>query len=380
MKDKLPKIVMIDSLIGNDYTLCLSLGLKRSGIKLELIVPENREFDLTVPFEVKKWAPAKNDSYGKTIKTVKYLRYLIRVFFYSVINKNNIIHFQFFRRRSDTVLFYIMSLFGVKLIYTAHNVLPHEKTRRDKYLQYLVYRGADAIIVHSSFIKEKLLKSFDVDRNKIYVIPHGNFDIYIPEKRISKKEARRRLGISSEDKVLLFFGFIREYKGLDLLIESFRILKDCDSSLKLLIAGNPVDETLKVKYLKQIERIAAGERIITHFGFVPSDKIQEYFESSDVVVLPYRNIDHSGIVHLAYSFCRPVIASAVGDFPETIENGKSGYVVAGNNPDNLSEVILQATKDIGKLKEMGEYAKKLNDTKYSWDDIGEKTKEVYKRI
>jgi glycosyltransferase involved in cell wall biosynthesis len=235
-----------------------------------------------------------------------------------------------------------MKLAGVRLVYTAHNVLPHETGKLDKYLYSLIYKSAHYIIVHSDYIKEKLLISFSVKEEKVKVIPHGNFDIYLPAKRITKSEARRKLNMNVNDKILLFFGYIREYKGLDLLLDAFQTAKDCDSELKLLIAGMPFNEELKTHYSKRIKEISA-DRIIQHFKFIPSDEVQNYFEASDIVILPYKNIDHSGIIHLAYSFCKPVIVTNVGDFPETVEDGKSGYIIEYNK-EELSDAIHESCR------------------------------------
>jgi glycosyltransferase involved in cell wall biosynthesis len=379
-KKKTNKIVMVDSLVGNDYSYCLGLGLAENNSDLEFIVPENREFSKEIPFKVKRWAPAKNDSYGKLTKMYKYSVYLIKLFFYSLRHKDYVFHFQFFRRRTDAVLFYLMSLAGIKLVYTAHNILPHEKSFIDRSIQSMVYKSARAIIVHSLYIKSKLLRNFKVNEEKVFIIPHGNFDIYLPPDRMTKNEARKILGLSREDKVILFFGYIREYKGVDLLLDAFGIAAKHDPDLKLVIAGMPYNETIKERYEQQIREIAAGDRILTHFGFIPSGSVQDYFESCDLVVLPYKNIDHSGIIHLAYSFCKPVVVSAVGDFPETVEHGKSGFVMKDYTPAALSAIILEAVKDKPKLKSMGEYARHLNDSKYSWTDIGIKTAEVYRRL
>jgi glycosyltransferase involved in cell wall biosynthesis len=379
MEKKYDKILIVDSLIGNDYTLCLGFGLAQSGITLELIVPENREFNQSLPFQVKKWAPAKDDSYGKIKKIVKYFSYLTRLFFYS-IKGEKILHFQFFRRRTDFILFFLLRIAGVKLVYTAHNVLPHERSKTDKYIQSLVYRTADSIIVHSGYIKNKLLKNFKVNHEKVEVIPHGNFDIYLPSKRITRGEARRKLYLNNEDKVLLFFGYIREYKGLDLLLDAFDLAKQSDPDLKLVIAGMPLNNELKLRYEKRIKEIDAGDRIIYHFRFIPSENVQDYLEASDVVMLPYKDIDHSGIIHLAYSFCKPVIVSAVGDFPESVEQGKSGLILNNYTSVDLSDVIIKAVKDLPALRKMGEFAKYLNDSKYSWTDIGKKTAEVYRSL
>lgn len=380
MNQKKVNLLLVDSLISNDYTLCLALALVNEGISIKFVVPENRAFNENVPFEVKRWSPAKNDSYGKTVKAYKYFLYLTKVLLYSVYHRDIIIHFQFFRRRSDGILFYLMSLLGSHMVYTAHNVFPHERGAFDVYLQKLVYKGASRIIVHSDYIKRKILNNFNIDEKKINIIPHGNFDIYLPQQRLTKDQAREKLGLSPDDKVLLFFGLIRAYKGLDILLDAFNIAKECDPKLKILVVGRPMNDEVGETFTNKIESFAAGNRIIKRLEHIPSDDIQFYFEACDIVVLPYKNIDHSGIVHLAFSFAKPLIVSPVGDFPETIEEGKTGFVLTENTPEVLSKVILSAFSQNGRLAEMGNYAKYLNDTKYSWGEIGKCTAALYRDV
>jgi glycosyltransferase involved in cell wall biosynthesis len=236
----------------------------------------------------------------------------------------------------------------------------------------------DNIIVHSAYIQQKLQKEFNVPDKRICIIPHGNFDFYVPQNLITSGEARFHLNILSSEDVILFFGFIREYKGLDLLLDSFSKASFSNSSLRLIIAGEPGNKTLYEKYEKLINNSEAKEKITYNFSYIPMEQIQLYFRAADFVVLPYKNIDHSGIIHLAYSFAKPIIATKVGDFPETIEEGKSGYLVEKNNSDALAKCILNAFNNRNKISQMGKFANELSVTKYSWKDIAKKTIALYK--
>jgi len=366
--------------VGNDYSLRLCSALHAVGVDVELIVPDNRIVSMPVECQVKYWMPTKEPKNGKVGKLLLYLGYLTRLLVY-VTNQNRerrIVHFQFFRKeRIESLLFPIFGLFGAYLVFTAHNVLPHENSRIDYLLRLMVYKSAKVIIVHSSYIKDKLTKEFRIHRGKVKVIYHGNFDHYMPSEPMSKGEARAILGLSELDNVALFFGFIREYKGLDLLLDAFEICARMGRPFKLVIAGSPHSAELGNHYRKKIEQITGNESIFFHAGFVPSEKIAAYFVACDVVILPYREIDHSGIVHLAYSFGRPLIATNVGDFSEVIEKGKSGYLLKKNNAECLSKTILDAFSNSKQLKKMGNYARKLSETKYSWAEIAQKTRELY---
>ena len=370
------KVLIIDSLIGNDYTICLAAALHKAGVNITLIVPENREIEAPA-FTVKKWLPSKDSSKNKLLKIFTQFLFLFRLVHYLIKERPEAVHFQFFRFNTDPILFYILSLFHIRLIYTAHNILPHNRFNNDYRLFNLVYKSAAKIIVHSAYIKAKLLSMFNIDSNKIEVIPHGNFNHYLPAGELTREEARSTLKLNTDDNVVLFFGAIREYKGLDLLLDAYKIISESQNQIKLLIAGSPDSAEVEKRYYDRIKEISENGNILFFPEFIPFEKVSVYFTASDVVALPYKRIDHSGVVHLAYSFAKPIIATRVGDFEEAIEEGKSGYLVDAGSPVMLAETIIKAFTDKNKLIKMGIYAGELNYTKYSWDKIAEQTLKIY---
>lgn len=367
------RIIIIDSLIGNEYTINLCKELKRVVDNITLVLPKNREISLLPGIDIKFWAPSKESNASKIKKIIDYPISLIRIFLLIKFDRKCIVHFQFFRRNFDAYFFVLLSILGVKVIYTAHNILPHEKRKLDLFRFSLVYKSATRIIVHSKFIKHKLINNFAINSEKIKIIPHGNFDNYLPDVSISKEVAKEKLGISKSDRVILFFGFIREYKGLDLLLDAFEIANKQNDRLVLLIAGS-IDSNLKNLYEQKIFKLK--DNVKSYFRFIENEEIPFFFSAADLVILPYKDIDHSGIIHLAYSFSKPVIGTNVGDFSEIIEENKSGRVLYTITKESLAELIID-TFMFQDLNKMGTYSKYLNDTKYSWKSIAEKTKDVY---
>lgn len=370
------KILIIDSLMGNDYTICLANAMQMAGGNITLIVPENREINNPL-FVVKKWLPSKEKTKSKLSKVFDALIYLIKLINFIVKQKPDAVHFQFFRFKIDALLMFLLKIFNLKIIYTAHNVLPHERFMFDIQLTNLAYKAADKIIVHSNFIKEKLLSLFEIDCSKIEIIPHGNFNHYLPEAPLTSNTAKNKLSLSPQDNVALFFGYIKEYKGLDILLNAFEIIYKNKKNIKLLIAGFPESEELKCKYEKMIGQIDADNRIIFYPEYISPSDLPIFFYAADVLILPYKTIDHSGIIHLAYSFNKPVIVTNVGDFSDTVEEGKSGFIVPPNNPIQLAGCIECAFSNKKNLLEMGSYAGTLNNSKYSWDVIAAKTLGIY---
>jgi D-inositol-3-phosphate glycosyltransferase len=374
------RVTMIDALVGNDYSVCLCSALYALGVNVELIAPDNRIVSMPVDYPIRHWMPTKDAKGSKIGKTLHYLGYLARLIVHVVKHnkEKRIVHFQFLRReRIESLLFPLMRLLGVNLVFTAHNVLPHENSRVDYFFRFIVYRSAKVIIVHSEYIKNKLVKGFRIDREKVRVIPHGNFDHYVPKEPMSKSEARAILNLSKMENVALFFGFIREYKGLDQLMDAYEICVGRGRPWILVVAGAVHPLELESHYRRRIKQISADGSIVFHADFIRSEKVAAYFFACDVVILPYKEIDHSGIVHLAYSFGRPVIATNVGDFSEVIEDGKSGYLLRENSAECLSETILGAFSNSTCLDDMGNYARKLSTSKYSWLEIAKKTRELY---
>lgn len=376
------RALVVDSLVGNDYSLLLCRGLLEASVDIGLVTVEGREASIHVAYPMHRWAPPKEGGGSSVGKLKHYLRYLRRLYRHAKKSGNQqVLHFQFFRReRVESFYLWFLRMVGIRLVYTAHNILPHEASRIDRFLKAMVYRSAHAIVVHSQYVKKALLDAFPMPPEKVHVIPHGNFDHYLPAHPVSKAEARKKLGLEEDDHVMLFFGYIREYKGLDVLLEAFALAAAKDSRLKLVVAGAPHTKALEKQYHEMIAQAGFADRIVFHARFIDHDEVEIYFTATDLVVLPYKHIYHSGIVHLAYSYGKPTLATNVGDFSETIEQGKSGVVTDENTPEALCEEMSRLFEDPDSLKEMGQYARNLSVTKYSWLDIGRKTRAVYANI
>jgi glycosyltransferase involved in cell wall biosynthesis len=373
---------MIDGLVGNDYSVYLCSALHAAGVDVELIAPDNRVVSMPVDFPIRHWMPTKDPTSGKIRKLIHYFEYLARLLVYVVSNRDKrVAHVQFLRNeRVEAIFLPLLKLLGTRLVFTAHNVLPHENSVIDRVLRSGIYRAAGRIVAHSEYIKTKLARDFQVDSEKVRVIPHGNFDHYLPGEPISKAEARARLNLPEAAHIALFFGYIREYKGLDLLLDAFEICARKGSPFRLVIAGAPQSPELAKRYRRRIEQISTDHSIMFHPDFIPSENVADYFIACDVVILPYKEIDHSGLVHLTYSFGRPLVATNVGDFAEVIVDGKSGYLLQENSAECLSETMLRVFSNKTDLQKMGQYARKLSETKYSWKDIALQTKGLYESL
>lgn len=204
-----------------------------------------------------------------------------------------------------------------KVITLVHNAIPHEPRFFDKPMAALLFKQSDGFIVMSENVRNDLQQL--KPGAKYLLSPHPLYDHF--GQKIPHAEACKQLGISPEKKTLLFFGLIRDYKGLDLLIEAFSRL---DESYQLLIAGECYGSF--EKYQHQIETLPDPSRVIVHNRYVQDHELPLFFSASQVLVLPYRSATQSGVVSVAYHFDVPMIGTPVGDFRQTIADKGTGMV------------------------------------------------------
>lgn len=313
----------------------------------------------------------------RIIKLFEYPTNIIELLWYLLTAKIKLVHFQ------SVNLIELLAVIAVRMInrrvvFTVHNVMPgHQKLYfYHKMLFKLMYSLCNEIIIHSEKGKEEIIELYNVNHTKIHVIPHGDYKFFIPKQDISKAEAKQRLGIGEKTNTILFFGALRENKGLKNILLALPYIKQQISPIKLMIVGEPVG-SYEI-YKKIIDEQNLQDEIYEKLDYVPNEEVAVYFFSSDLVVLPYNEITQSGILQISYAFGKPVVATDLGGFREAIEDGKNGYLVPLNNIMDLSNRCIEILIDKNKQKKMGEHSRFLSDNKYSWDSIAERTIEVYK--
>ena len=256
-----------------------------------------------------------------------------------------------------------------KIIAICHNVIPHEKKPGDLALTKFFFSSVDYFILLSNSVKKDLLSIVPDAKQKVLFHPvYSNFG-----NSISKEEARQFLNIQ-EERVLLFFGFIRDYKGLDILLEAIAILKS-QLRFKLVIAGEFYSN--EDKYLELIDKLDLKDWVSLHSDFIPQDEVKYYFSACDVVVLPYKSATQSGIVQIANNFNKPMISTNVGGLGEVIKNGESGYLVEKENPQQLADAILKYYNE-NKEAEFSENIE-AEQEKYSWEKFVKEMMELTKK-
>lgn len=312
-------------------------------------------------------------------------RWLIwtEVIAYLLLNKQKIIHIQWLLYPHEDYYFLkILRLLKIKIVYTAHNILPHDKEFASEINIFRkIYRLVDKIIVHADNNKMEIIDIFDINQEKIKIIPHGIYDMFLAKKSITQEAARSEIGIPMGKKVVLFFGIIRKYKGLEYLVEAFEEVKRKVNDAFLLIVGKVGgDEEEKKYYSELLSQFRNCNDVRCINEYIPFENVGSYFSASDIVVLPYIKTYQSGILLLAYAAAKPVIVTETGGLSETVEEGKSGFIVPSGDARSLAQGIIMMLESTLQMNQMGKYGKVLADTKYSWKNIADKTLEVYQQL
>jgi glycosyltransferase involved in cell wall biosynthesis len=296
----------------------------------------------------------------------------------------HVIHFQWVvRHEYEYYLVRVLRAFGFKTIYTVHDLLPQESdTPTDRKARGRLYRAVDRLIVHAEADKRELSTAFAVNADRIATIPHGSNDFFYMNGNSTTDEIRRELGIDRDKTVVLFFGIIRRYKGLEYLVEAFKTVAARLGSVSLLIVGAIYkgDAEAYGYYSALIDQLRTDERVRCVPDYVPVEKVGSYFTASDLVVLPYVKTYTSGVLLTAYAAGKPVIVTNTGTLREVVEDGKTGYVVPPRDVDALAKAMIDALETPGRLELMGRRAKELAETRYSWRAAAAATANVYRSV
>ena len=319
-----------------------------------------------------------------TLQVIRLYLIWLKISLFCLLRNPHIIHFQcFLERKHDFYFMKFLKFLRFNIIYTAHELLPHDSNSfRDQNIYKKIYQIPDKIIVHSENDKREIVCKFQVDLDKVSVIPHGSYDLFYRDKNITKDVAKQKLGIPDGKKVILFFGLIRRYKGLEYLVYAFQRIKEELDSTVLFIVGSIYDENSEdfKFYSDLIDLISHDDDVIRVNEYVPFEKINSYFLASDLVVLPYIKTYTSGVLLAAYAAGRPVIVTDTGALSEVVDVGKSGFIVPPKDINALACAIIKTLSDPDQMEKMGNYAKHLSKTVYSWDNIALKTINVYQSL
>jgi glycosyltransferase involved in cell wall biosynthesis len=224
-----------------------------------------------------------------------------------------------------------------KILFITENFISHEAGIIDRTLSGLGLKHASSIMALSDKVV-KDISSLAAGR-KIYKAELPVYDCYKNTGEISSSDAKVRFGFNPDDKVILFFGYIRKYKGLDILLEAMPLIIKEDPSVKLLVAGEFYDEF--EFYKRMLAPLGIEKHVYMLNKFIPNEEVEKYFAPSDVVILPYRSGTQSGILNVAYGFLKPAIVTNVGGLGEFVDEGKTGYIIEPDSEKAIAESVLK---------------------------------------
>jgi glycosyltransferase involved in cell wall biosynthesis len=246
-----------------------------------------------------------------------------------------------------------------KIICIADNVIPHEHRPGDRSFTRYFLKSCDAFITMSEKVMADL-RLFQKD-NPGKVVQHPLYDNF--GSPVSKGEAREKLDLPIDEKIILFFGFIRHYKGLDILLRAMADERIKKAGIKLLIAGEFYED--KRQYLELVDQLRLKEQLILKTDFIPDSAVRNYLCAADAVIQPYRNATQSGVTPLAYHFEKPMVVTDVGGLASLVPHEKVG-LVAEPNPKSIADAILR-------LYQLGENSfiphLRTEKQKYTWANL-----------
>ncbi len=276
----------------------------------------------------------------------------------------------------------LLRVLRAPLVVTAHVVTPHEKIPFQKTIYRWVHLLSPRIIAHSNFDRNRLLEEFSVNPDRVTVIPHGEYSFFeqkveTGEGAIDPAAARSTLNLEDHHQVALFFGYIREYKGLDLLLEAWSEVLEARPEARLVVAGDPVQ--LAPARRSELEDWATRLGVHHHFGYVPFSHVARYFSAADALVMPYRHISQSGVLYLALSLGVPVLATRVGALPEVLEDGDSALLVEPESPRALAAALIRLLGDPKLQERLAQGGRRVAE-EHSWPAIAARTETVFQGL
>jgi glycosyltransferase involved in cell wall biosynthesis len=288
----------------------------------------------------------------------------------------SVAHFHFFHIGVlELAGIWLARMARLRVVATIHDVEAFAPGRKSRRLRDLAYSMCDRLVVHNQVSRGELIDAHGVPGDKVRIIAHGSYVDLVP-RNSDRAKSRSLLGLPATGKVVLFFGQIKEVKGLDLLIEAFGRTHTKLGSATLVIAGKVWKDDFS-RYQSLIDKHGLAGNCRTHIRYIPDEQIASYYAAADIVVLPYRRIYQSGVLLMAMSLGVPVLASDLPGMTEIVENGRNGFLFRSGDVDDLADKLVAALNDSAALRSVADVA--LNDmaTRFGWNTIGQRTAAMY---
>ena len=278
----------------------------------------------------------------------------------------------FFGFCHGTISFLIRKRYKNRILFITENVVSHEGNFIDKFLTNIGLKFASKFLALSGIV-EKDVQKYSGGK-KVYRSELPVYDCYQQSENFNISKLKIDLGFNENSLVLLFFGYVRKYKGLDNLIEAFPKIVSDHPDTRLLIVGEFYDDPKE--YFELIKKLKIDDKVKIINQFVSNEEVAKYYQISDLVILPYRSATQSGILNVAYGFDKPVIVTDVGGLAEFVDEGQTGFIVNPNSPDAISEGV-QNFLDVRNETNFSEHIQERN-KKNSFNQLPEVFEKIIK--
>lgn len=343
------------------YTYALAESLAERGLEVEIVTgqrwnlePASKNITIHPLFRGKKTNPWR----------------LLRQIRQSKL-KADVVHWQ--STTHPELMLWLMRLLPLKSlpwVFTVHNVLPHEKKQSSVAIYQKIYRRMSGLIFHTQYSKREFQRIYPKMDIPHAVIPLGEYGFL--------HQAEKTVSTSCDPNKILFFGNIRHYKGLDILIHALAEVRQAIPNANLLIVGQALEDFQLYRQL--IDELGLQNCVQTRLEYIPDEEIPTIMENAAVVALPYRHIDQSAVLLLALASGKPVVASQVGGLEEVVDHGRTGILVPPEDSHALARALISLLQDRDTMTAIGKAAAEDVKTRFSWAAIAEKTQSFYQTI
>ena len=372
-----------------NYNYCLLDALAKKGEKIVYAttkfahgyIPDPPDVTLFRCFFFLARLAGRVTSSGSVRRFLRAIEYPLNLFIlltYVLIKRIKVVHFIWIvSPRLDYRLIRLLQITGRRVIYTAHNPFPHEPKAGDIRKYCRIYKKVDHVIALSQYTRNEIMANCRIISEKISVLPHGDYEALFSRYSFNDsltKEVRQKAG---NRKIIAFFGHIRPYKGVEVFVDSFGLIKQRIPESFFLVAGSVLVGDKK-EWQEKLTQSCKSDDLWADIRFIPVEDIKAYLSVIDVLVQPYISASQSGNTAMAYAAGLPVISTNVGGLAEMTEDGKTGYVIAPGDPKAIADAVSKCFKG-DNYEKMSQNARRAAAEQFNWEKIAEQTAAVYQQ-
>ena len=312
------------------------------------------------------------------LRAIEYPLNLLILLTYVLIKRIKVVHFIWVVSPwLDFQLIRLLQLAGRHVIYTAHNPFPHESKAGDIRKYARIYQKVNHVIALTNFTRNEIMAHCGISSEKISVLPHGDYEALFSRYGCNDDLANNVRQKAGDRKIIAFLGHIRPYKGMEVFVDAFGLIKQRIHGSFFLVAGSVLVGDKK-DWEEKLARSCKSDDLWADIRFVPAEDIKAYLSVIDVLVQPYISASQSGNTVMAYSAGVPVISTDVGGLGEMTENGKTGYVIVPRDPEAIADALSKCFEG-DNYEKMSHNARRAAAEQFNWEKIAEQTAAVYRQ-